>query len=175
MHHSSVSWEICLLYFFSWNFIWFLQKERTKVQNVWLVESYISPNLYFDRLLFWKYVKFQLKRYIQGGYVSWYWRVVQNLKINWFLVSKMPRLWWILIWALKSLKKLHFDWSPWCKVYNVWPKKVQRSYILRHRRVMQSLKKKLACGLENDMKWQIFIRTLESVKIGTLMGFFCPK
>ena len=24
-------------------------------------------------------------------------------------------------------------------------------------------------------KWQIFIRTLESVKIGILMGFFCPK
>ena len=106
MHHSSVSWEICLLYFFSWNFIWVLQKERTKAQNVWLVESDSSPDLYFDRLLFRKYVKFQLKRYIQGSYVSWYWRVLQNLKINWFLVSKMPRIWWILIWALKSLWKI---------------------------------------------------------------------
>ena len=54
-------------------------------------------------------------------------RVVQNLKRNLFFVSKMTRIWWILIWALKSLKNLHFDWSLLCKVYNVWPKKVQRS------------------------------------------------
>ena len=54
-------------------------------------------------------------------------RVVQNLKRNLFFVSKMIRIWWILIWALKSLKHLHFDWSLVCKVYNVWPKKVQRS------------------------------------------------
>ena len=35
----------------------------------------------------------------------------------------------------------------------------------------------LACGLENDTKnlGQIFIRTFESVTIGTLMGSFCPK
>ena len=32
-HHSSISWEITLLYFFSWNFIWFLWKEPIKVQN----------------------------------------------------------------------------------------------------------------------------------------------
>ena len=30
-HHSSMLWEISLLYFFSWNFIWVLQKEPTKV------------------------------------------------------------------------------------------------------------------------------------------------
>ena len=30
--------------------------------------------------------------------------------------------------ALKSLKNLHFDWPFSCKVYGVWPKKVQRSY-----------------------------------------------
>ena len=35
---------------------------------------------------------------------------------------------------------------------------------------------KLTCGLENDMRiWQIFTGALESVKIWTLMGFFCPK
>ena len=55
--------------------------------------------------------------------------------------SKIIRIWWILIRALKSLKSLHFDWSFLCKVYNVWPKKVQRSFISRHWRVMQNLKK----------------------------------
>ena len=54
-------------------------------------------------------------------------RMVQNLQRNLFFVSKMTRIWWILIWALKSLKNLHFDWSLLCKVYNVWPKKVQWS------------------------------------------------
>ena len=54
-------------------------------------------------------------------------RVVQNLKGNLFFVSKVTRIWWILIWALKSLKNLHFDCSLLCTVYNVWLKKVQRS------------------------------------------------
>ena len=35
---------------------------------------------------------------------------------------------------------------------------------------------KLTCGLKNDMRnLANFIQALESVKIGTLMGFFCPK
>ena len=45
-------------------------------------------------------------------------------KITQLVVSKMTRIWRILIWALKSLNnKLHFDWSLLWKVYNVWPKK----------------------------------------------------
>ena len=46
-------------------------------------------------------------------------KVVQNLKRNLFFVSKMTRIWLILIWALKSLKNLQFDWSLLCNVYNV--------------------------------------------------------
>ena len=80
---------------------------------------------------------------VQRSYVSWHWRVMQNLKKKQFLVSKMTRIWWILIGALKSLKNLHFDWSLSCKVHNVWPKKVQRSYLSRHWKVMQNLKKSL--------------------------------
>ena len=39
-----------------------------------------------------------------------------------------------------------------------------------------SFEEKPTSGLKKDMKiWQIFTRALESVKIGTLMGFFCPK
>ena len=29
---------------------------------------------------------------------------MQNLKKNWFVISKTARIWWILIWALKILK-----------------------------------------------------------------------
>ena len=137
--------------------------------------SEISPNLYFDRLLFLKLYKMSAKK-VQRSDVSWYWRVVQNLEKNSFFVSKMRRIWWILVLALKSLKNVHFDWSLLGKVYNVWPKKVQRSYISWHWRVMQSLKKKwllvwkMTWGI-----WQIFIITFESVKIGTFMGSFGLK
>ena len=35
---------------------------------------------------------------------------------------------------------------------------------------------KLACGLKNDMRnLANFHQSTRSVKIGTLMGFFCPK
>ena len=78
-----------------------------------------------------------------------------------------------LIQALKSLKKLHFDWSLLCKVYNIWPKKVQRSYISRHWRVMQNLKKnwlvvwKMTWGI-----WQIFTRARKVLKIGLSLDPF---
>ena len=128
MHHSSVSWEISLLYFFSWNFIWFLQKEPTTVQNFRLSTAQVKFHQICTLIGYfcWKYIKFQLKK-VWRSYVSWYQRMVQNLKRNLFFVSKMTRIWWILIRALKSLKNLHFDLSILCKVYNFWPKKVEKS------------------------------------------------
>ena len=41
-----------------------------------------------------------------------------------------------------SLKNLHFNGLLLTKVYNVWAKNVQGSYISWHERVMQNLKKK---------------------------------
>ena len=128
-------WEISLLYFFSWNFIWFLQKEPTTVQNFRLSTAQVK----FHQIC------------TLVGYFCW---VVQNLKRNLFFVSKMTRTWWILIRALKRLKNLHFDWSLLCKVYNVWPKKVQRS-VFHHTETLKShakFEEKLTCGLEKDMR-----------------------
>ena len=100
----------------------------------------VPPNFYFDRLLLLKIYKISAEK-VQRSYVSWHWRVVKNVKKNRFLVSKVTRIWLILIRAIKSLKNLHFDWSILCEVYNVWPKEVQRGYILWHWKVMQNLKK----------------------------------
>ena len=124
--------------FFAETFYDFYKRSPPKcnISDFWLLGK-ISQNLYFDRLLLLKFYKILAKK-VQRSYVSWYWRVVQNLKKNQFFVSKIG---WILIRALKSLKKFRFDWSLLCKVYNIWPKKVQRSYISRHWRVMQNLKK----------------------------------
>ena len=112
----------------------------------------ISPNLYFDRLLLLKVYNI----------------VMQNFKKNGFVV-KMTRIWRILIRALKSLQNVHFDWSLSCKVYNVWPKKVQRSYLSWHWRVMQNLNK-------NWFEvWKMTWGTIENVKISTFMGSICLK
>ena len=66
LHHSSVSWEITVLYFFSWNCTWFGQKEPIKVQNF----NYLTAHVKFHQIctlidsFCWKYIKFQLKKYI---------------------------------------------------------------------------------------------------------------
>ena len=135
----------------------------------------ISPNLYFDRLLLLKVYKISAKK-VHASYVSWPWRVMQNLKKSWLVVSKITRIWWILTRALQSLTNFYFGLFLLCKVFKVWPKKVQRKYLSWNWRVIQNLKKnwlvvwKMTWGI-----WQIFIRTLESLKIGTFIGSFYPK
>ena len=54
----------------------------------------ISRNWYFDRLLLLKVYK-KVKK-VQRSYVSWRWRLIQNLNKNWFVVPKMTHIWWIL-------------------------------------------------------------------------------
>ena len=68
-----------------------------------------------------------------------------------FVVSKMRRISWILIWALKSLKHFHFDLPLLCKVYNIWSKKVQKSY-LSTLKSHAKFEEKLTCSLENDIR-----------------------
>ena len=139
-----MSWEITLLYSFSWNFICFGQKKLIKVQNLRLLTAQVKSHKICTLIgsFYWKYIKFQLKKYRGVIYISWYWRVMQNLKKNRFVVLKMTRIWWILIRALKNPKNLHFDWSfpvmfdlkkcrgvifhdttEWCKIWrknNFW-------------------------------------------------------
>ena len=82
---------------------------------------------------------------------------MQNLKKNWSVVLKVTKIWWNLTWALQSLQNLQFDLFLLYKVFNVWPKKVQRSYLSWQWKVMQNLKKnwlvlwKMTWGI-----WQIF-------------------
>ena len=141
----------------------------------------ISPICTLIDSICWKYKKFQLKKY--SGVMShdteeWckIWRkTFFFFKNDKNLVNFDPSTKKLMISALINL---HFDWSLLCKVYNVWPKKVQRNYISWHWRLMQNLKKKKNWLVVWKMTWgiwQSFIRTLENVKIGTFMGFFYPK
>ena len=140
----------------------------------WALES--LRNFHFNRLLLSKVYIVPAKKE-NRSYLSWHWRVMQNLKRNWLVVSKLTwGIWRILTQALESLKNFHFNWLLLSKVYIVWAKKVQRSYLSWHWRVMQNLKKNwLVVWKITWAIWQIFTRALKSVKIGTLMGSFCLK
>ena len=142
---------------------------RCKISDFWLLTF-----LTFDCFC-WKYIEIFAERYrLVMSHCSEDWCKIWR-KTD-LLFQVMTKIWWILTWALKSLKNLHFHWFLLCKVFNVWPKKVQRSYLSWHWRVMQNLKKNWLVAWK--MTWgilQIFTRALESVKIGTLMGSFCPK
>ena len=65
LHNSSISWEITLLYFVSWNFIWFLAKKPIKVQNVRLLTAQVKIHQTCSLIgsSCWKYIKYQLKMY----------------------------------------------------------------------------------------------------------------
>ena len=107
-----VSWEISLLYFFDQNFIWLRQKEPIKLRNFSLFTAHVKFHQISTLVgsFYCKHVKFKLKQY-----VSWHWRVIQNLKKNWFVVSKITRFWWNLTWTLEILKLSFFIGSIFAK------------------------------------------------------------
>ena len=100
-------------------------------------------------------------------YLSWQWRVLQNLKKNWLVVWKMAEeIWQILTWALKSLKIFNFIGLRLSKVYIVSTKTLQRNYLSWHWRVIQNLERNcLAVSNFTWGIWQILTQVLESLKI----------
>ena len=124
----------------------------------------------------WKNIQFQLKKYRGVTSHDSEWRVMQILNKNQFVVSKVTKVWWILIWALKSLKNFYFDWFLLCKVYSVWPKKIQRSYLSWLWRVKQNWRKTdLWSGKWHEEFGKFLPEHLKVSKIGTLMGSFSPE
>ena len=135
-----------------------------------------SQNWDFDGILLSK-VENVWAENLQGSYVSWQLRMMQKSKRNWLVNSKLTwGIWRSLTRALENLKNLHFNGLPLTKVYNVWAKKVQGSYVWWHWILMQNLKENwLLLSKKTWGIWETFTRTLESLKIGTLMGFFYLK
>ena len=96
--------------------------------------SWKSENVQFDGLLLSK-TNEVLDEKVQKTYVSWHWRVMQSWRKtdSWFQ-KQTWRIWWVLMQAVASVLLL----SIACKVS---AKKVQKSYLLWHWRVIQTLKK----------------------------------
>ena len=78
--------------------------------------------------------------------------------------------------STQKSQKLHFNGLPLTKLYNVWAKKVQMIYVWWYWILMQILMENwlLHSKMTREI-WKIFTRALESLKIGTLIGFFYPK
>ena len=78
---------------------------------------------------------------------------MQNWKRNWLVVSELIGvLCWVLTPALKNLKNLHFNGLPLTKVCNVLIKKVHRSYVWWHWKLIQNLRKNWFWVFKNDMR-----------------------
>ena len=113
-------------------------------------------------------------RKFQGNYVSWHWKVMQNLNENWLVPRKMTRN--LVNFHASSWKSenLHFDWIHLSKAYKYLDEKVQRSYVSWHWRAMQSLKKnwllvpKMTWG-----NWWILMPAVASLEVCNLMHYFC--
>ena len=78
----------------------------------------------------------------------------------------------ILTRALEDLKNLHFNGLLLTRVYNAWAKKVQRSYVWCHQRLMQNLKGNwLALP---KMTWRLWQLSPEHSKVSKLRLWWDP-
>ena len=142
-HHSLVSWGITPVYFFSWNLIYFQQKEPIKVQ-IWQNFTWAVESLKFCTLMGFfcpSLIKFQLKKY----------RRVMTLKTDlcfqiWHeefgdFSHNHSKVW-----------KMFFNGLLMSKVHKVWATKIQISYLSKHWTVMQNLNKPWPCGFNIGMR-----------------------
>ena len=89
-----------------------------------------------------------------------------EVRRNWLVISKLTwEIWWILNWALVSLKNFHFNVLLLSKVYIVRAKKVQRSYLSSNWRGIQNLERNQLVVLKLAQRiWQNLTRALESLE-----------
>ena len=78
---------------------------------------------------------------------------ILHLIVSFILMGYLPRD----LRVMESLKKINSEnftsmGSFLSNVYEVWAKKIQRSYLLWHWTVMQNLNKLWPCGFENRMR-----------------------
>ena len=110
----------------------------------------ILPNLYFHRLLLPKVYEISAKKSIEELCLMTlmsdenFQEKLSCFKNDMNLVN--------FDLNTQNSQNFYSDWFLLCKVYKIWSKKVQRNCLSWHWRVMQNLKGKLTCGLENEMR-----------------------
>ena len=114
-------------------------------QSIWK-----SQNWDFDGILSSKVEKVWLWN-LQRSYVSWQWRIIQNLKKNQNWHEEFNEFW---LEHPEILKKLLLNWLLRPKYIMSELRKVQRSYVWWHWRLMQNLKEKWL--VLSKMTWGIW-------------------
>ena len=85
--------------------------------------------------------------------MPWQWRMMQKLKRNWLVSSKLTwRIWRILTRALENLKNLHFNGLLLTKVYNFRAKKSIEELCLMALNIDAKFEGKMTCAFKNDMR-----------------------
>ena len=113
---------------------------------------------------------------IEKSYVSWHWRVMQGLKKNWLLVPKMTwGIWWILKWAVASLKICTFMYY-FCRKYIMLEPKKYKGVMCHNINKWCKIWKETGLYFEKkDEDLVNFDPAFKSLTICTLMGSFWPK
>ena len=97
--------------------------------------------------------------------------LMDGWKFKKFLMSFLKRHLSFSINFASLLDAIYKRIPPQWKIPDFWPEKVQRSYISCHSRFMENLKKIWLMVWKMKWEiWQIFIRAVESVKIGISTG-----
>ena len=142
-----MSWGKTPLYLSSWNFIYFWWKEPIKVQIWWNFAGALR-SLKFSTLVgsFCKnHTKFQLKMYR---------RLITHDIEEWCKAKKKKKMTcgFKLSPNHPRVQQFYFDGLFLSKVYEVWAKKIQRSYLSWHWTVMQNWNKPWPCSFKNGMR-----------------------
>ena len=102
---------------------------------------------------------------VERSYLSWHWKVMQNLKKNWLVAWKMTRNFANFHQSTQKCQNWNFDKILLSKVENVWALNLQWSYVSWQWRMIQKLKRNWLVVLK--LTWrtsQILTRALECLK-----------
>ena len=106
-----------------------IQNWHEEFNKFWSEDSKISNICTILGCLWPKYIMFELKK-VERSYVWWHWRLMQNLKENWFVLLKLTwGIWKIYTRELESLEILTLMGFFCPKLENVWAENLQESYL----------------------------------------------
>ena len=139
----------------------------------WPEHLKISKICTFDALPLTKLCNFWVKK-VQRSYVWWHWTLIQNLKENWLLLSKMTwGIWEIFTRGLESLK-IGILMGFFCLKWKMYELEIYRELIVLTMNNDTKLEEELTCRFKTDMRNLTNFGPKVS-KICTLMGSFWSK
>ena len=127
----------------------------------WALES--LENCHFNGLLLRKIYIFWAKK-VQTSYLSWHWRVMQNLKRNWLVVWKMA-------WGILQLR-----WDPFAQIRKCTSSKFTEELCVMTMKSDTKIDEEFPCPCNIDMRYLTnFNPSTRKSKKFVSFGFFLLK